>query len=134
MVIALGREALLCIGLTLAAPAFATPPPGVVPTTEMEAWFKSLKQPLTHSLCCAVSDCRFIDFTIRDGHYEIEIEGWRYIVPTETILHSAASPIGGAVVCYTYSAFGGPVPTGVLRQQAQDTVEILCFVPPRPTS
>jgi hypothetical protein len=130
----LGREALLCIGLTLATPAFATPPPGVVPTPEMEAWFKSLKQPLTHSPCCTISDCRFIDFTIRDGHYEIEIEGWHYIVPTETILHGAASPIGGAVVCYTYSEFGVPVPTGVLRHQAQDTVEILCFVPPRPTS
>ena len=75
-----------------------------------------------------------IDFTFRDGHYEVEIEGWRYVVPIETILDGAANPIGGAVVCYTHSAFGRPVPTGVLRRQAQDTVEILCFVPPRPTS
>jgi hypothetical protein len=130
----LGREALLCIGLTLAAPAFATPPPDLVPNPEMQAWFKSLKQPLSRSPCCNISDCRIIDFTFREGHYEVAIEGWSYVVPTETILDGAASPIGGAVVCYTYSAFGLPVPTGVLRHQAQDIVEILCFVPPRPTS
>jgi hypothetical protein len=110
----LGREALLCIGLTLAAPAFATPPPGVVPTPELEAWFKSLKQPLTHSPCCTISDCRMIDFTFRDGHYEVEIEGWRYVVPIETILDGAANPIGGAVVCYTHSAFGRSTPPDII--------------------
>ena len=45
-----------------------------------------------------------------------------------------ASPVGGAVVCYTYRAFGLPIPADVLRDRAQDTVEILCFVPPWPTS
>jgi hypothetical protein len=130
----LGREALLCIGLVIASPSFAAPPSSIVPTPGLEAWFKGLKQPVTKGPCCTISDCRFVDYTFRDGHYEVEIEGWRYVVPTETIIAGIASPIGGAVVCYTYRAFGLPVPAGVARDRAQDSVEILCFVPPRPTS
>ena len=130
----LGREALLCIGFIIASPAFAAPPAGIVPTPELEAWFKALRQPVTKAPCCTISDCRFIDFTVRDGHYEVEIEGWRYVVPTETVLDGIASPVGGAVVCYTYKAFGLPMPAGIPRDRAQDTVEILCFIPPRPTS
>ena len=39
----LGREALLCIGFIIASPAFAAPPAGIVPTPELEAWFKALR-------------------------------------------------------------------------------------------
>ena len=63
-------------------------------------------------------------YIFRDGRYEVEIEGWRYVVPTEAILDGIASPVGGAVVCYTYKAFGLPIPAGVLRDRAQDTVAI----------
>src|ERR1700735_98213 len=124
----------MCLGLALASPALAAPPSGIVPTPELEAWFKELKQPITKRPCCTISDCRFVDYTFRDGHYEVEVEGWRYVVPSETILDGIASPVGRAVVCYTYRAFGLPTPAGVLRDRAQDTVEILCFVPPRPAS
>ena len=129
-----GREALMCLALSLAAPVVAAPPSGITPSPELEAWFKGLKQPVTKGPCCTISDCRFVDYTFREGHYEVEIEGWRYVVPSETILDGIASPVGGAVVCYTFRAFGLPIPAGVLRDRAQDAVEILCFVPPWPTS
>jgi hypothetical protein len=129
-----GREALVCIGLALASPAVAVPPTNIVPSPGLEAWFKGLKQPVTKSPCCTISDCRFVDYMFRDGRYEVEIEGWRYVVPAETILDGIASPVGGAVICYTYRAFGLPIPAGVVRDRAQDTIEILCFVPPWPTS
>jgi hypothetical protein len=76
----------------------------------------------------------YVKFAIRNGRYEVQIDGWRYVVPTETIIDGIASPTGKAVVCYTYSAFGLPLPAGVRRDRPQDTIEILCFVPPRPTS
>jgi hypothetical protein len=129
-----GREALMCLGLALASSAFAAPPSSIIPSPGLEAWFKGLRQPVTKGPRCTISDCRFVDYTFRDGHYEVEIEGWRYVVPTETILDGVVSPVGGAVVCYTYRAFGLPIPAGVLRDWAQDTVEFLCFVPPWPTS
>ena len=134
LVVVLGRKALVCVALMIASPSFAAPPTGIVPTPELEAWFKALKQPVTKNPCCAISDCRFIAFAIRDGRYEVEIEGWRYVVPDGTIIDGIASPTGRAVVCYTISAFGSPLPAGVLRERAQDIIEILCFVPPRPQS
>ena len=126
--------AFLCLGLLLAGKSLAAPPADVTPDPELQMWFKALRQPLTKQLCCAVSDCRFVAFQIQGGHYEVEIEAWRYVVPTETIIQGLANPTGRAVACYTFSAFGLPVPSGVSREKPQDTIEILCFVPPRPTS
>jgi hypothetical protein len=60
-----GREALMCLGLALASPALAAPPSGIVPTPELEAWFKELKQPITKRPCCTISDYRFVDNTQR---------------------------------------------------------------------
>ena len=134
LAIVLSREALVCIGLVIAAPSFAAPPINVFPDPELQAWFKALKQPVTKNPCCAISDCRFIAFAIHDGHYEVELDGWRYVVPTETVIDGIASPTGAAVVCYTFKDFGLPLPAGILRDRPQDTIEILCFVPPRPQS
>jgi hypothetical protein len=126
--------ALLCLGLLLACECFAAPPANITPAPEMHAWFEALRQPHTKRLCCAVSDCRLVAFWIQDGHYEVEIEGWRFVVPTETIIQGIPNPTGSAVACYTFSDFGMPLPNGVPRDKPQDTIEILCFVPPRPTS
>jgi hypothetical protein len=127
-------HAFLCLGLLLAGKSIAAPPADVTPDPALQMWFKDLRQPLTKQLCCAVSDCRFVAFRVQDGRYEVEIEAWRYIVPTETIIEGLPNPTGRAVACYTFIAFGLPVPSGVFRDKPQDTIEILCFVPPRPIS
>ena len=134
LAVVLGREAVIFIGLVIASPSLAAPPADVVPDPALQTWFKALKQPGTKKPCCAISDCQFIAFAIHDGRYEVQIDGWRYVVPTETIIDGIASPTGKAVVCYTYSAFAPPPPAGVRRNRPQDTIEILCFVPPRPVS
>ena len=100
----------------------------------LQFWFKSLKQPKTGHLCCSVSDCRVLDFWIRDGHYEVEIDGWRYVVPSDAIIHGIANPTGRAVACYTFSEFRPPPTPGVFYRRPQDLTEILCFIPPRPPS
>lgn len=111
--------------------AFAAPPENVAPDPELQAWFGALRQPATKRLCCAVSDCRFVLFRIQDGHYEVRIEGWSYVVPAETIIEGIVNPTGRAVACYTYATFGPPFPPGVPHDRPQDSIEILCFVPPR---
>jgi hypothetical protein len=55
-------------------------------------------------------------------------------MPRNVIIRGIANPTGKAVACYTYSEFGRPIPPGVPHDHPQDTFEILCFVPPRPSS
>lgn len=117
-----------------AAVAVAAPPTDVPPDRPLEAWFKSLKQPGSQRLCCSISDCRFTAYQIRDGHYEVTIDGWKYVVPNESILRRMNNPTDKAVVCYSYASFGLPAPQGEVRKMPQDTIEILCFVPPKPLS
>ena len=115
-------------------PCVAAPPANVAPDPVLGEWFKSLRQPTTQLLCCDLSDCRFVAFFVRDGHYEVEIEGWRYAVPRDVIVPGVTNPTGKAVACYTYAVFEAPLPPGVPRDHPQDTIELLCFVPPRPPS
>ena len=117
-----------------AAVAAAAPPTDVPPDHTLEAWFKSLKQPGSQRLCCSISNCRFIAYEIHDGHYEVTIGGWRYVVPNESILRRMNNLTDKAVVCYGYASFGLPAPPGEVRKTPQDTMEILCFVPPKPLS
>lgn len=124
----------LGLGLLLAAPCLAAPPANVAPDPVLREWFKSLRQPGTQRVCCDVSDCRFVVFRVLDGQYDVEIEGWRYRVPPSVIVEGLANPTGNAVACYTYAKFEPPLLPGVPRDHAQDVVEILCFVPPRPPS
>jgi hypothetical protein len=119
--------------LTLGS-SFAEPPETVAPDPELRRWFEGLRQPRTGRICCSVSDCRFVAFTIRDGHYEVLIEGRRYVVPNEAILKGITNPTDKAVACYDIGQFGLPLPPGHPHDQQQDTVEILCFVPPQPPS
>lgn len=120
--------------LGFVASPLAAPPANITPDPELSLWFKSLRQPTTDHLCCSISDCRFVTFLARDGHYEIDIEGWRYIVPDNTIVRGIDNPTGKAVACSGVSEFRPPPPPGVVYHRPQDIIEILCFVPPRPTS
>lgn len=112
----------------------AAPPPSMTPDPALHSWFESLRQPGTGNRCCSISDCHFTSYRELNGNYEITIDGWPYKVPAETILHSIDNPTGQAVVCYNYTSFGSPAPRGEVRTTPQDTIEILCFLPFKPTS
>lgn len=118
----------------LALPCFAAPPASVAPDPVLSEWFKSLHEPGTQRPCCDVSDCRFVAFVIRDGRYEVQIEGWRYVVPRSVIIQGITNPTGNAVACYAYAIFGPPAPPGTSTDHPQDVAQILCFIPPRPPS
>lgn len=128
------RAELALLALLLPAVSIAAPPADMAPDPVLRDWFHSLLQPGTQHPCCDVSDCRFVEFRIRDGHYEVEIEGWRYVVEPSLIIPGIANPTGKGVACYTYGVFQPPPPPGVPRDRPQDIVDILCFVPPRPPS
>jgi hypothetical protein len=117
-----------------AGSSFAAPPQNVTLDPELQKWFDALRQPRTGHLCCSVGDCRFVVYEIRDGHYEVQINGRRYVVPNGVIIQGIANPTDKAVACYDIGEFGPPLPPGHPRDQQQDTIEILCFVPPRPPS
>ena len=124
-------RALAVILAGLSPAALATPPANLTPDPAVSAWFKSLRQPGTQHLCCSVSDCRVMASDIRNGHYEVKIDDWPYVVPEQAILYRADNPTGKAVVCYGYSSFGLPTEVGQTRTAPQDPVEILCFIPPK---
>lgn len=120
------------LALILISSGQASPPDG--PSDPgLHAWFESLRQPQTHRSCCSMSDCRFANYRLNGSDYEVQIDGWNYTVPHEAILNTR-NPTGRAVVCYTYRAFGTPLPQGVARTTPQDSIEILCFAPAGPTS
>ena len=137
-VVRLAIAAVVCALVLLAASAAnrssAAPPANIRPDHELELWFKSLRQPATGRLCCSLSDCRFVDFWVRDGRYEVEIDEWRYAVPNDAIIPGIANLTGKAVACYAFSEFRPPAPAGVVYRRPQDLREILCFIPPRPPS
>jgi hypothetical protein len=125
---------LVAVWVLLPTVASAVPPPDMTLDPTMHEWFESLRQPGTNLPCCSISDCRFTSYQERDGHYEISVDGWKYAVPDENVLHMTASPIGRAVVCYAYTSFGPSIPDGEVRTVPQDSIEILCFLPPQSIS
>ena len=114
--------------------AIARPPLDASGDRELKQWFESLRQPGTRQPCCSISDCRFVSFSIRDGHYKVVIDGFTYTVPRAVVVPGIPNPTGKAVACYTYSEFKLPPAPGVIDGGPQDVAEILCFVPPRPPS
>ena len=120
--------------VALAPASFAEPPAGLSLDPALHEWFEALHRPGSAKPCCSVSDCRFAVFRIRDGHYEVAIDGYRYVVPPQAVIAGIFNPTGKAVVCYTFSRFRRPAPQGVARTEPQDVAEILCFVPPEPPS
>lgn len=131
------QSAIRCFAFCLfiwASPSQSSPPEHVLSDESLATWFKSLTQPGTHELCCSVSDCRFTDYEIRNGNYEITVDNWRYVVPESAIIQMMQNPTGKAVACYSYSSFGPPHEPGGAPTHPQDTIQILCFVPPKPIS
>jgi hypothetical protein len=124
----------LVVALWSGVVANATPPPGVVVDPQVGAWFESLRQPGTRSPCCSVSDCHTTAYKEHDGHFEIIIDDWPYIVPDAAVIQTARNPTGQGVVCYGYESFGVPAPSGETRTAPQDKIGILCFVPVKATS
>src|SRR6185437_9379050 len=58
--------------LLSAAPAFAAPPPGTDPNSEISHWYQSLKIPGTDISCCSQdSDCRPHEYRIAADYYQI---------------------------------------------------------------
>jgi hypothetical protein len=120
--------------MLIAADAMAAPPADMKRDPELELWFRSLRQPGSGHLCCSISDCRFVDFWVRDGHYEVEIDGWRYVIPSDAVIVGAMNPTGKAVACYTFGEFRPPPAQGAEVDGPQDVAEVLCFIPPHPPS
>jgi hypothetical protein len=114
--------------------AVAAPPADATPNPALSDWFNSLNQPGTQRPCCSISDCRVTAYHVRDGHFEVTIDGSVHIVPNASILHSTNNPTGSAVVCYSYSSFGPPSESGQNGGGPQDAIEILCFIPPKALS
>jgi len=117
----------ICVCLLVTA-GNGNPPANMTADPALQTWFQSLKQPTTRQPCCSISDCHFTDFDTRDGHYEIPIESWKYIVPDAAVIHATENPYGRAVVCYSNDDFGPP------ERELRDTLHIFCFIPPSRTS
>jgi hypothetical protein len=126
--------ALAAAWISQAATTAAAPPPNITPNPALHAWFESLKQPGTQLPCCSISDCHFTDYREKNGHFEVTIDDWPYVVPDQAVLRMGVSPTAQAVVCYGYASFGFPTSPGEVRTAPQDPIEILCFVPEKSTS
>jgi hypothetical protein len=97
--LAMRRFILIAVGLLLAPPVRAAPPPDADGT--LAPWFQSLRQPNTGVSCCSMADCRTVDYRTDGDSYEALIEGRWIIVPREKILQRIDNPTGRAVVCWT---------------------------------
>jgi hypothetical protein len=84
------------------------------PSTEREAWFKSLRQPGSQIPCCDISDCSRTKASWRDGQWWAVVRGRWMPVPRDREL-TTQSIDGDAYVC---------------ASQAVDRM-IFCFVPPQ---
>jgi hypothetical protein len=114
--------------------ATAAPPTDAKIDPALSAWFTALKVPGTSLSCCSIADCRFTSVVVNGDHFEVTIEGQRLVVPDARIIRGISGPDGRAVVCYTYAEFRPPSPPGAIDPEPQDRIEVLCFVPSRPTS
>ena len=100
----------------------------------LHAWFELLRQPQTNDLCCSISNCHFTTYSVQDGHFNVTVDGWVYVIPENVILRSTTNPTGRAVICFDYAAFGASIPSGAVRTEAQDSIDIKCFLPTEPQS
>ena len=82
------------------APAFALAVKPDKTDSELGRWFESLRRPGNHQVpCCSISDCRFTESKIVDGHYQVVIDGRTYAVPEDSIIRDIYNPNLKAVVC-----------------------------------
>ena len=66
------------------------------PPTVLSGWFESLSSP-GGGYCCAQADGRDTDYTTRDGHYVVPIDGVATIVPSDRVI-KAPNLHGSAMV------------------------------------
>jgi hypothetical protein len=101
----------IVLSALLTGPAGAAPPPaGSQQAQDMapySAWIHGLRSPLSGTPCCDASDCRVVEYRIKDGHYEAFIgrdtwvdapDKW-IVVPDDVILPpNKRGPI--AIACW----------------------------------
>lgn len=102
------RLLLACVLVLTAVAARAKPPKNADPA--LAPWFQSLHQPGTGISCCALADCRQVDYRIGTNGYEALVGSRWVAVPNDKVLQRTDNPTGRGVLCRT--------PGG----------EILCFV------
>jgi hypothetical protein len=104
--------AALVVGTSsLAAPAFAVPPPVGSEDYQLTApygeWFRTLRN-AEGTLCCTLSDCRPVQARISaDGHWEFLADPKHFTngdgrwvrVPDDRVLHRP-NPVGQPIACY----------------------------------
>lgn len=106
------RLAVLALAATVAAGAFAAPPPDS--DGRYSDWFRSLRQPGTGASCCDISDCRSVEYRMTPDGYQALItpqthgsvgatEPMWVDVPVVRIL-PIFSQTGRAIACWTPSA------------------------------
>jgi hypothetical protein len=89
----------------IVAAAWADPPPGADPNSEIGHWFKSLHSK-TGGWCCDISDGRPVEYRVTGDHYEVLI-GTQFPngpdpavwveVPSHAVLERTDNPVGRAV-------------------------------------
>src|SRR5262249_26200779 len=92
----------LClVGLLLAWPVHAAPPPGADPNSELGRWFRSLKTS-KGEICCSVADCRrpyaWRQTTSR-GYQVQEGNGAPWLDVSPLNILQLRNPIGDAIAC-----------------------------------
>jgi hypothetical protein len=88
----------------LAGPAAARPPANADPA--LAPWYNSLRTAHGAS-CCALADCRPVEYRVATDHYEaligaqFDVDPPRWVpVPNVRILRHTPNPVGRAVACW----------------------------------
>jgi hypothetical protein len=108
--------------LVLTTVAWAAPPPGADPNSELSQWFRGLRDDSGKS-CCSLADCRPTEYRQLGDHYEVLVDSkWGIeppqwvAVPPSKILNQIDNPTGRGVLCFN-----------------QYSHQVLCFVRPSET-
>jgi len=112
------RALTVALGVTLATPGFAAPPPSTDLNSPMHAWFER-QHSVAGQWCCDIADGHILsesDWRASGGGFEVRINGRWVPVPSHALRDPAGgpNPTGNAIVWYSVS---GDLPT------------IFCFAP-----
>lgn len=99
---------MLALLVFIATTAYAAPPPGSDPNSEMAKWYKGLTRNDGGS-CCDISDCRPAKYRQTNDGYEVLLrvlgdEKW-VPIPDDKILNHIDNPTGVAVVCASAAGY-----------------------------
>lgn len=99
MALAVGVLAFIILMLWYLVPAHGKEFPNASETEKK--FFNELTAP-NGATCCSISDCGYIEndeFRIKDGHFDVWIEGQWITVPKDKVLDRNKSPQGKPVLC-----------------------------------